>query len=216
MSAVFCVQARDGRFAPLMIGPGLLIISASLAVPIGWPNTAFAVRHLTSLLYGDGLPPPGFSSSTRSNVCRVQSAPRGEEKAVQEGRGKRRALSASHHTPVRATETLPLRRRSPPPCHLPSLPTCCACGWLLISCFLSRPFGRKSNPNWPPNLPPLRLAYPPVRNVQPNTLLRKEQLPHSVPLPPLLFRRTSLSLKQASTVPPNEWIASWSSMTREV
>ena len=82
-------------------------------------------------------------------------------------------------SPSVLTETLPLRRRSPPPRHLPSFPTCRVCGWMLISCFLSRPFARKSSLNWSPNLPPLQLAYPPVRNVPPNTLLRKEPSPHS-------------------------------------
>jgi hypothetical protein len=210
------MQARDGYFAPPVIGPGLLIISASSAVllvgPI--PRSQSGISH---------LPPTATGSHHQGSPLRQevmsQSAPRDEEKAVQEGRGEHRALRITSRprrsaSPSTSTETLPLRRRSPPPRHLPSFPTCRVCGWMLISCFLSRPFARKSSLNWSPNLPPLQLAYPPVRNVPPNTLLRKEPSPHSVPPLPSLFRRTSPSPKQASSVSPNERIASWSPMTR--
>ena len=97
-------------------------------------RTAFTVWYFPFPHYYDGLPPPRVSSSTRSNVCRVYSSVRHEEKAVQEGRGKHRApLSIASNLRRNAslsvpTETLPPRRCSHSPHHLPSLPECRACG----------------------------------------------------------------------------------------
>lgn len=62
--------------------------STRFVVNVSNTSTAFTVGYLSLPPYCDGLPPPQFSSSTRSNVCRVQFAARDEEKAVQEGRGK--------------------------------------------------------------------------------------------------------------------------------
>ena len=90
-----------------------------------------------------------------------------------------------------------------------------ACGHPLMPSFPYRPFARKSSPNWPANAQSLQPVYPLVRSVQLKRLPRKELLPHSVHLPPSLFRRTLPSPKQASYVPLNERTAFWSLMMRK-
>lgn len=195
----------------------------SFVVNVSNTSTAFAVRYLPFPPCCDGLAsPPRFTSSTRSYVCRIQSAARDEEKAVQEGRGKHRVplhyipppperVSVTVHGDNRASSLLSSTSSSPLLLRGVVLP----CGQPLMSSPPSRPFVRKSSPNWPVNVQSLQPAYPLARSVRPNLLPRKEPSPHSVPLPPLLFPRTSPSLKQANSVLPNERIASWSSMTKK-
>lgn len=101
----------------------------SFVVNVSNTHTAFTVWYLPLPLYCHGLtPPPRLTSPTRSDVHCDQSAPRDEEEAVQEGRGKHHVhLRIVPHHPQHVSSSPPavaltLHRTSLPPHHLPSLP----------------------------------------------------------------------------------------------
>jgi len=155
-------------------------------------------------------------SPLRQEAMSATSSPLPETRKKQ---SKRDEVSTVYITPSLPPErvSVGINRKSTTPSPLSPIPSevLCLRTQLLMSPFLSRPFARKSSLSWLANAPSLRPVSPLARNVQLNQPPRKGLSLHFAPLLPLLFRRTSLSPKQASSVLPNERIASWSSMTKK-